>query len=102
LDQIKSRQSALLRDILGNPPFRSVVLDPAWLAWKDSTIPKMAQVVYEDRDLPSGHLDNHRLAVLADALEDAGCDNASLTGHLRSEGPHARGCHVLDAILGRA
>jgi hypothetical protein len=40
-----------------------------------------------------------RLAVLADALEEAGCDDAGLPGHLRSAGPHWRGCWALDLIL---
>src|SRR5262249_33713682 len=62
--------AAPLRDMFGNP-FRPVALDPAWLAWNSGTIPRLAQALSEDRELPSGHLDNHRLAVLADALEDA-------------------------------
>jgi hypothetical protein len=41
------------------------------------------------------------LAVLADALEEAGCADAGLLGHLRSRGPHVRGCWALDLILGR-
>jgi hypothetical protein len=48
-----------------------------------------------------GLLDPDRLAVLADALEDAGCENADVLGHLRSPGPHARGCWALDLILGK-
>jgi hypothetical protein len=49
------RQTHLLRDIFGNP-FRPTSLDSAWLTWKDATIPKLAQAIYQDRDLPSGHL----------------------------------------------
>src|SRR5262249_3553775 len=37
--------------------------------------------------------------VLADALEDAGCTDAKLIRHLRSEGPHVRGCWALDSVL---
>jgi hypothetical protein len=62
---------------------------------------KLARAAYEERRLPSGELDLARLAVLADALEDAGCADAELLGHLRGTGPHVRGCHVLDAILGK-
>jgi hypothetical protein len=51
--------------------------------------------------LPSGTLEAERLALLADALEDAGCANADLLGHLRGEAPHVRGCWVADAILGK-
>jgi hypothetical protein len=55
---------------------------------------------YEERELPSGHLNRHRLAVLADALEEAGAD-AELVGHLRGPGPHVRGCWVVDFLTGR-
>jgi hypothetical protein len=40
-----------------------------------------------------------RLAVLADALLEAGCDDECLLGHLRGPGPHVRGCFALDAIM---
>jgi hypothetical protein len=61
----------------------------------------LASVAYEDRALPSGELDPARLSVLADALEDAGCTDPDLLGHLRSAGPHVRGCWVVDLILGK-
>jgi hypothetical protein len=48
-----------------------------------------------------GTLDGARLAVLSDALEEAGCDSADLLSHLRSPGPHVRGMWSLDLILGR-
>jgi hypothetical protein len=94
--------AACLREIFGPLPFRPVSLDPSWLTWKDGTIPKMAQVIYEDRDLPSGHLDNARLAVLGDALEDAGCTDADILNHCRAAAPHVRGCWVIDLLLGKA
>jgi hypothetical protein len=40
--------------------------------------------------------------VLADALEEAGCQEPAIFAHLRSTGPHVRGCWALDLILGRA
>jgi hypothetical protein len=92
-------QATLLRCIFGNP-FRPVALKPAWLAWQGGTIPKLAQGIYEERALPSGELDTARLAVLADALEEAGCDNTDILNHCRQPGPHVRGCWVLDLILG--
>jgi hypothetical protein len=49
--------------------------------------------------MPVGHLHADRLAVLADALEDAGCTDAEVTEHLRSPGPHVRGCWALDLVL---
>ena len=51
--------------------------------------------------MPAGTLDNTRLAVLADALEEAGCTEADILGHLRGPGPHVRGCWVVDLILGK-
>ena len=84
-----------LRDIFGNP-FRPVTFDPAWLT---PNVVALAQTVYEERELPSGHLDRTRLTVLADALLDAGCDSADILAHCRSEGPHVRGCWVVDLLL---
>jgi hypothetical protein len=92
----------LLRDIFGPPPFRPVTLDPAWLAWHGGAVRKLAGAVYDDRDLPSGHLDAARLAVLADMLEEAGCTDADLLGHLRLAGPHVRGCFAIDPLLRRS
>jgi hypothetical protein len=90
----------LLRDLVGNP-FRPVSLDRTWLSWNGTTVSRLARTAYDNRDLPSGHLDPARLAVLADALEEAGCADADLLGHLRSPGPHVRGCFAVDALLGR-
>jgi hypothetical protein len=47
---------------------------------------------FEERALPAGTLEPARLLLLTDALEDAGCDNTDVLRHLRSEGPHVRGC----------
>jgi hypothetical protein len=93
----ESVQASLLRDILGNP-FRPVTLAPSWLT---SSVVALSQAAYEERQLPAGTLDPTRLAVLADALEDAGCTDAELLGHLRGPGPHVRGCWALDLILGK-
>jgi hypothetical protein len=91
-------QAGLLRDIVGNP-FRPASVSPAW---RTPQVVALAQAAYDQRALPSGHLDIARLAVLADALEDAGCDNAELLGHLRGEGPHVRGCWAVDLLMGRS
>jgi hypothetical protein len=72
------------------------------MAWEDGTVVKIAHAAYEQCSLPSGHLDNARLAVLADALEDAGCRDADILGHLRGPGLHVRGCWPLDLVLGRS
>jgi hypothetical protein len=52
-----------------------------------------------DARLPRGTLDKGRLALLADALEEAGCTDAELLGHLRSPAVHVRGCFAVDAVL---
>jgi biotin carboxyl carrier protein len=61
----------------------------------------IAQAAYNERLLPTGELDNVRLSILADALEDSGCTNADILAHLRSPGPHVRGCWALDLVLGK-
>jgi hypothetical protein len=90
-------QASLLREALGNP-FRPAALDPAWLT---RDVRALAQAAYEERHPPSGHLDDAHLAILADALEDAGCTDADLLGHLRGPGPHVRGCWAVDLLLGK-
>ncbi len=86
--------------IFGNP-FRRVTINPAWLTWNNATIPKLAHAAYNDRQLPSGHLDTALLAILADALEEAGCNNTDILDHLRGLGPHVRGCWTVDLILAK-
>ncbi len=88
----------LVHDIIGNPFRPPPTIDPAWLT---GTVKQLAQAAYEERELPSGHLDRHRLAVLADSLEEAGCQDAGLLGHLRSEQVHVRGCWAVDCLLGK-
>jgi hypothetical protein len=98
----RSQQAALLRCIAGDP-FRPLPpLNTPLLTGDNGLLPRLAQAAYEDRKLPEGTLDNDRLAVLADALEEAGCTDDELLGHLRSPGPHVRGCFALDAVLGRS
>jgi hypothetical protein len=96
----RAAQAVLLRDIFN--PFRPLPPLPASLLhWNSGIIPRMANAIYENRDLPSGHLDPARLAVLADALEDAGCEDAGLLGHLRG-GVHVRGCWGVDVVLNKS
>jgi hypothetical protein len=85
--------ASILLELFGNP-FRPVALDPTWLDWSGGTVPKLAQAIYDERrfgDMP----------ILADALEEAGCDNADVLAHCRSSGEHVRGCWVLDLLLGK-
>ena len=83
----------VIREIFGNP-FHPVSLDPTLLTWRNGTIPKLAQVIYDDRAF-------ERLPALADALQEAGCHNAEILNHCRQPGVHTRGCWVLDLLLGK-
>jgi hypothetical protein len=84
-------QIEILTDIFGNP-FRPVAVDPAWLT---STVVALARGIYEERAFD-------RMPILADALQDAGCDNEDVLDHCRGPGPHVRGCWVVDMLLGKA
>jgi hypothetical protein len=86
----------LVVEIFGNP-FQPVTLDPSSLT---PNVVQLANAAYEERILPSGQLDPHRLAVLADALEEAGA-SGDILSHLRGSGTHVRGCIVIDRLLGR-
>jgi hypothetical protein len=86
-------QCQLLRCIFGNP-FCPAGVDSSWLRWNDSTIPRIAQGIYEERAFG-------RLPILADALLDAGCDDEAILSHCRGDGPHVRGCWAIDLILGK-
>ncbi len=92
LDGLAERQfqAALMRDIFGNP-FRPVTFHPSWLT---STVVTLAQGIYEDRAFAG-------MPTLADALQDAGCDNEEVLNHCRGEGVHVRGCFVVDLVLGK-
>jgi hypothetical protein len=97
-DQEKAAQVQLVYDLFGNP-FRRARIGRGWLTWHDATVPKLAQTAYDERDLTSGHLDSKRLAILADALEEAGCSSEDILAHLRGPGPHVRGCWVIDLVM---
>jgi hypothetical protein len=97
----KTEQAVVVRDLFGNP-FRPATISPAVLAWNDAVIVRLAQAAYDERHLPAGSLDNSRLAVLADALEEAGCTDADMLDHLRSPGPYVRGCWPVDLCLGKS
>jgi hypothetical protein len=83
-------QADLVRDVFGNP-FRPVALSPSGLT---PTVTGLAEAIYREEAFD-------RMPVLADALEEAGCSDPDLPGHLRSPGPHVRGCWALDLILGK-
>jgi hypothetical protein len=89
-DSKEEAEAALLRDIFGNP-FRPVTAVPDWLT---STVTQLAKSIYQDRTFD-------RLPILADALQDAGCNNADILAHCRQGGVHVRGCWVVDLLLGK-
>jgi hypothetical protein len=61
----------------------------------------LARAAYDQRELPAGTLDPARLAVQADALEEAGCTDADILNHCRRPGVHVRGCWAVDLLLGK-
>jgi hypothetical protein len=81
----------LLQDVFRNP-FRPVVVTPSWLTSDTRTL---AEGIYQDRAFD-------RLPILADALQDAECDNVEILNHCRQSGIHVRGCWVVDLILGKS
>ena len=89
-------QAALLRDIVGNPFAPPRPVEAAWLRWNDGTVVRIAQGIYEERAF-------ERMGVLADGLLDAGCDDEKMLQHCRQEeAVHARGCWVIDLLLGKS
>jgi len=87
-------QAELAHDIFGNL-FCPVTVYPAWLSWHDGLPVSMARRMYDSRDFSD-------MPVLADALEEAGCQDQDILGHCRSGGEHVRGCWVIDLLLGKS
>jgi hypothetical protein len=101
-EDLLRRQADLLRDLFGTLLFRPPpVLAPGLLAWNDHCPVRLAAACYDQPGLPAGMLDPDRLALLPDALEEAGCTDPDLLAHLRQPQPHWRGCWVLDLILSK-
>jgi cell wall assembly regulator SMI1 len=76
----------------GRRPLVNCAIDPSWLSWNNGTVARLARSISEERAFD-------RLPILADALEDSGCDNAELLDHFRGNGVHVRGCWALDAVM---
>lgn len=88
----RQMQCEMLREILGNP-YRVSKRNPAWSNWNGGIVPQLAQEIYEEQRYDE-------LAVLADALEEAGCDDQEVLTHFRQQATHCRGCWALDLVLG--
>jgi hypothetical protein len=85
-------QKSLLVDVIGPLPFRPVNFSPEW---RTDTALSLAQSIYDGRDFSA-------MPILADALQDAGCDNDDILSHCRdSHVTHVRGCWVVDLVLGK-
>jgi hypothetical protein len=90
-DSEEAEQIKLLRDIFGNP-FRPITFSPEW---RTDTAVALAQRMYESREFSA-------MPILADALQDAGCDNTDILSHCRDTSQvHVRGCWVVDLVLGK-
>jgi hypothetical protein len=87
----RHEQARLMRCIFGDP-FRSRTVDARWLG---PAVVSLARTIYEGRAFD-------RLPILAEALEATGCDDSELFVHCRGEGPHVRGCWVIDAVIGKS
>ena len=84
-------QNVLIRDIFGNP-FRPVSFNPTW---RTDTAVSLARGMYDSRDFSA-------MPILADALQDAGCEDEQVLNHCRDANqPHVRGCWVCDLVLGK-
>jgi hypothetical protein len=123
--QERQIQAHILRDLFGPLPFRPVTLSASVRAWNAGTVVRLAQAIdqeqslpgnadtlawfrrrreqaiYPSRPSPDGYLNSQGLAVLADALEEAGCQDQDILAHCRSGGEHVRGCWVIDLLLGK-
>jgi hypothetical protein len=66
-----------------------VVVNPSWLT---PTVTAIAQGISEDSDFSL-------MSILADALQEAGCENEEVLTHCRIRGRHARGCWLIDLVL---
>jgi hypothetical protein len=89
LELEQGTQSDLLRCIFNNP-FRPITIEP----FLSFAAVQMAQAIYDERAFD-------RLPLLGDALEESGVSDSELLAHCRADTPHARGCHVVDLILGK-
>ncbi|WP_439620746.1 hypothetical protein [Gemmata sp.] len=79
----------LLREVFGNPFRWTAPLHPNW---RTDTVVNLARHAHATTDFST-------MPILADALQDAGCDRDDVLDHLRRATQHARGCWVLEAIL---
>ncbi len=80
----------VIREVFGDP-YRDATFTPEW---RTDTVIALARQMYETREFSA-------MPILADALQDAECDNTDILDHCRGPGPHVRGCWVVDLVLGK-
>lgn len=86
-----SEDCDLIREIVGNP-FHQLTLNPAW---RTTDVMLLARGIYDERAFD-------RMPILADALQDAGCDSDDILTHCRDTSlTHVRGCWVVDLVLNK-
>jgi hypothetical protein len=79
-------------ELVGPNPFRPIAFNPAW---RTDTALSLANQMYDSRDFGA-------MPILADALQDAGCEDGAILQHCRdAKQPHVRGCWVVDLVLGK-
>ena len=90
--KFRALQCEIIRDIFGNP-FRPTAFS---LEWRTDSAVSLAKQMYDSREFGA-------MPILADALQDAGCDNDDILNHCRDANQvHVRGCWVVDLVLGKA
>lgn len=89
--EVQAWERWLALELVGPNPFRPIAFDPAWRTEVVTALARIADETAEFGNLP----------VLADALEEAGCDVPAVLTHLRGPGPHVRGCWAVDLVLGK-
>lgn len=72
------------------PPFSTPSFDPAW---KSADVVLLAKSIDADKAFD-------RMPILADALEEAGCDDERILTHCRGEHVHEPYCWVMELIRG--
>jgi hypothetical protein len=95
VEAVRELHARLLRDLVGPLPFRPLPYDPSWFHWENGGVKRRARDIYEGRRFATD------LPALGDDLARAGCRDAAVLEHCRGPGPHARGCWVVDLLLGK-
>lgn len=81
-------QYHLFREIAG-PDHRH----PHWPRWRTTTVVALARGIHRDRAFD-------RMPILADALQDADCNDDEVLDHCRGPHEHVRGCWIVDLAMG--